>query len=400
MKKLLFLVTTILCYCILSFPLGATTRPLSNIAIGDHVSLGGEQFIKLNNTGLLMMSSTLTCPHGKRIAGQWAKCFECPSNATYDSTHVTCSCNDSSLVYDIDTSSCRACAIGYVANSEGDSCVIDTTNYSVTLDTYYDAINCTDPVAWMDEWAGCSDLGTVIANESVTDEQLAAKTVCLLDPRDYRAYRVRRFDDDDTIGQSSGDKCWMIDSLRFGGDYGEIDGCSANSGAGNFSGGGAASSSMAQETFSTTYRGHCRQNTIDYNYLYDWVAAMQSGLAYYGSPKSNFNGIQQGICPSGWHLPTGGSGSEYYALTSRYGTDAESLTNFWVASSKWNGKLSGRAWKSWGTLEYQGRVGYYWSSSALGGNDAKYLYFSSGSSVSATYNDNRNYGFAVRCLKD
>ena len=487
--------------------------PLSTISIGDSVSLGGEQFVKVNNNGLLMMTSTYSCPHGKKIGGLWVKCIacdnahgyydynadscactsgwnyrasdhaclSCPSNSTWNTSNQVCQCsanyymqgdnancvscpehstsaagstsvNNCSCIanyyknnnscascpehstsaagstsvnncscdkgYYLSDSSCTACpagattvgsgstsisscicGIGYVADSDTNSCVIDTTNYSSTLDTYYDAANCSDPVAWMDQWTGCSSLATVIANESVTDEQLAAKTVCLLDPRDHRSYRVRRFDDDGTAGESSGDQCWMIDSLRFGGDYGEIDGCSANSGAGNYSSGGANSLAKAQETFSTNYYGHCRAINSTYNnYLYDWVAAMQSTLAYYGS-STTYTPSQQGLCPTGWHLPTGGSGSEYSALTSRYGTNSTAVSNFWTASSKWNGQFSGNAYSSSGALSNQGTNGNYWSSTAYSTTDGYRLGFTT-STVIPAYYGSKHHGFAVRCIRD
>ncbi|MBQ6436216.1 hypothetical protein IJJ27_01485 [bacterium] len=456
-------------------------RPTSQISIGQQVTINGEQFVKVNNNGLLMMTSTYSCPHGKKIAGLWVKCIACddahgyydynadscactsgwnyrasdhacltcPSNSSWNASGQVCKCSANYYMqgdnancqscpehstsaagstsvnncscdkgYYLSDSSCAACpagattqgsgstsisacicGIGYVADSGTDSCVIDTTNYSSTLDTYYDAANCSDPIAWMDQWTGCSSLATVINNESVTEQELAAKTVCLLDPRDHRSYRVRRFDDDGIAGESSGDQCWMIDSMRFGGDYGEIDGCSANSGAGNYSSGGANSLAKAQETFSTTYYGHCRAINSTYNnYLYDWVATMQSTLAYYGS-STTYTPPHQGLCPTGWHLPTGGSGSEYAALTSRYGTNSTAVTNFWTASSKWNGRFSGYADGSNGSLNTQGSYGYYWSSSAYSSSYAYYLYFFSSIANASSYG-NKHYGSAVRCIKD
>ncbi|MBQ6154375.1 hypothetical protein IJI99_00655 [bacterium] len=365
-----------------------------------------------------MMSATLSCPHGKVIAGKHVKCFNCPTDSTYDSINVTCTSNDSNQVYDIDTGTCNVCGIGY-ANGGNNSCVIDTTNYSTTLDTYYDAANCSDPVGWMDQWTGCSSLATVINNESITDEELAAKTVCLLDPRDHRSYRVRRFDDDGTEGQSSGDKCWTIDSLRFGGNYGEIDGCSANNGEGNFTyawcggsgtsgctAGGSGNATQAQETFATGYYGHCRAITAAdsrdgnayNNYLYDWVAAMQSTLAYYGS-STTFSGTQQGLCPQGWHIPSSTSSGEYTALGSRYGINSSAVTNFWTNSTKWAGASSGNAGYSSGVLFNQGGLGSYWSSSAYSSSDVCTLLFYS-SIVDPSTNSNKHNGQAVRCIKD
>ena len=330
----------------------ATTAPLSNIQIGDHVSLGGEQFIKLNNTGLLMMSSTLTCPHGKRIAGQWVKCFECPTGSTYDSTNVTCSCTDSSQEYDIDTSTCN------LAGLPADA---DTTNCA--------------PTGFMDTWIGCSSLAT-------------HDTVCLADPRDYRTYRVRKLAD----GQ-----CWMVDSLKFGGNYGDTDGCAANSGVGNFGNGGSQDATMAQETFATGYYGHCRAINSTYNnYLYDWVAAMQSTLAYRGSSTS-FSGTQQGICPTGWHIPTGDTSGEFGNLYSNaYNSDGSAFLD----ATKGNFTLSGSAYGDDGSLLVQGNGGHYWSSSASYNYYAFNLDVDDDGDVIPYRISGKDFGLAVRCVKD
>ncbi|MBQ6436219.1 hypothetical protein IJJ27_01500 [bacterium] len=350
-----------------NFQAQATTAPLSNIQIGDHVSLGGEQFIKLNDTGLLMMSSTLTCPHGKRIAGQWVKCFECPTGSTYDSTNVTCTCTNNSYVYDINTS----------------NCLFDMSN----LPSDYDSTNCSNPIALMNDWHDCSSLAT-------------HATVCLADPRDYRTYRVRKLAD----GQ-----CWMVDSLKFGGNYGDTDGCAANSGAGNFSNGGSSDATKAQETFVTGYYGHCRAITGTYsdyyyndtraynNYLYDWVAAMQSTLAYYGS-STTFTPPHQGICPTGWHLPTGNTSGEFGNLYyTAYNEDGLAFLD----ATKGNFALSGGVYGGNGSLYSQGLDGSYWSSSAYDISGAYGLYVDYDRGGASPGGDwNKRGGLAVRCVQD
>ncbi|MBQ6436447.1 hypothetical protein IJJ27_02705 [bacterium] len=371
-KCCLFLTIFICCQFGAIFSIShATTHPLSQINIGDHIVLGGEQFIKLNNNGLLMMSATLTCPHGKRIAGKWAKCFDCPADATYDSTNVTCTCTDSSLVYDINTSSCT------IAGLPADA----------------DTLNCTSPIGYMDTWNGCSSLAE-------------HETVCLADPRDYRTYKVRKLAD----GQ-----CWMVDSLKFGGNYGDTDGCSVNSGEGNFTyawcggsgvagctAGGSNSATKAQETFATGYYGHCRyvgtvNNILYNNYLYDWVAAMQSTLAYVGSSAS-FSGAQQGLCPSSWHLPTSGNtDSEFNSLVSAYNGSMDSLrsvdmVNFTYsgyASSFDNGSLTGQ--NNWGGL---------WSSNISNNNSAYELDLEGRSDINPNFALYKSSGVAIRCIKD
>ncbi|MBQ6436035.1 hypothetical protein IJJ27_00535 [bacterium] len=177
-------------------------------------------------------------------------------------------------------------------------------------------------------------------------------TVCLADPRDYRTYRVRKFGN----GQ-----CWMVDNLKFGGNYGETDGCAANNGEGNYtyawcggSGtsactrGGATSVTKAQEQFSTGYYGHCRAANAAYNnYLYDWAAAMQSTQAYYSSSFNSYLTPWQGICPTGWHLPSGGEGGEWTDLADYYGNNS---AVFWLNTAQGNFTLAEYAMGSSGSL--------------------------------------------------
>ncbi|MBQ6154615.1 hypothetical protein IJJ27_00305 [bacterium] len=524
-------------------------QPSSSVSIGQKVQLGGQDFVKVNNNGLLMMTSTYACPHGKKIGGQYAycytcdnnqhgfynyeldrcdcesgynyrssdtKCITCPTNSAWDSSGEVCSC-EASYYMQGDNASCLACpansssAVGstsldacfcvanYYKNNDtcvscpenstssagstafsackcranyymnGSTCASCPTNststvgatsisgcqcaanyymnsgscvacpahsssstaggtsvnsckceanyymnsgscascpehsaapagstsvdacvcgigyestgcarsgvYSTLLDTYYDDKNCSNPVAWMDQWTGCNDLTLVAKSGSVTNEELAAQTVCLLDPRDHRSYRVRKFTDD---------KCWTIDSLRFGGAYGETDGCK---GAGNFSGGGSTTLARARQTFALGYYGHCLQNTVDYNYLYDWVAAMQSTLAYSDS-STTFSGVQQGLCPSGWHLPTGDdTSSELRKLISAYS----------YLATKSNLVLSGAVYNS--TVQNQGQYGNYWSSSANGNGSAYSLGVNDRGNVYSN-SESKNFGLAVRCVQD
>ncbi|MBQ6436154.1 hypothetical protein IJJ27_01160 [bacterium] len=349
------------------------------------------------------------CPTGATSATKNARGCTCASGQFFSNdTCMTCPAGAISSSSDPTTCDCQR--IGYQHNPATNTCEATAGVYSPILDVYYDNTNCSDPVAWMDQWAGCSNLDTVINNESVSEQELAAKTVCLLDPRDHRSYRVRRFDDDGTAGQSSGDQCWMIDSLRFGGNYGEIDGCSANSGEGNFTyawcggssasgctSGGSRNATQAQETFSQGFYGHCRQTTTDSSYFYDWVAAMQSTLAYQGSATA-FDAPQQGLCPTGWHLPSGGSSGEFKALATNYGTNGSAVTNFWTDVSKWNGSKTGDASYTTGDLDDVGSKNYYWSSTKSANNYAYTLYLYT--TVGATTTGYKGRGHQIRCIKD
>ena len=538
----------------------AVNPSIRTIAVGQRVDLNGSQFVKLNSEGLLMMTSTFNCPHGKEIAGQWAYCYDCdhqhgyfdynnvtcacesgynyrqsdhacltcpsnsswstgdqvcqcsanyymqgdnascqscPANSTSDAgstsinacrcnanyyksdntcqscpanstssagstsinscnciagyyksnnTCQTCPAHSSSSAGSTSINQCRCennyymsngacvacptgsfspsgstsvdscvCPIGYTTDSGTNTCVVDTTNYSTTLDAYYDDTNCSNPVAWMDSWGGC-----VVLDEF--------DSVCLLDRRDHRTYRVRKF---------TNDQCWMIDSLRLGGNYGQPDGCNLYSGEGNFTyawcggssvtgctRGGAANASKAQETFSTGYYGHCRAvNSSLNNYLYDWVGAMQSTLAYYGS-ATTFTGAQQGICPSGWHLPIGGSSGNFFTLDDYYNNDAiiiddlecplgldddtceESATPqnnyieyFWTDSNYWNGTLSGMANQSSGSVSEVSSAGNYWTGTSYGTSNAYYASIIVGHTY-PSLGYTKHAGLAVRCIQD
>jgi uncharacterized protein (TIGR02145 family) len=130
-------------------------------------------------------------------------------------------------------------------------------------------------------------------------------------------------------------------------------------------------------------------NYETYGVLYNWPAVMT-----------------EGICPSGWHIPSDG---EFTQLTDFLGGEniaGEQMksTSGWYNngngsnSSGFDGRPGGYAYS--GGFIYNGNYGYWWSSSASGSSSAwkrALLYFDDG--VDPTYNT-RNYGFSARCLKD
>jgi uncharacterized protein (TIGR02145 family) len=128
-----------------------------------------------------------------------------------------------------------------------------------------------------------------------------------------------------------------------------------------------------EPTVYTGYVGHCRSSTYtNTGYLYNWPAAMQHTAAWYGSTNKSFQctgqaggtvlpapGACQGICPAGWHVPTGASNGEFAALF-------KASTNCPVAAcayahNVWEGAHGGRC-QSGGVLTLQGTHGEYYSS--------------------------------------
>jgi uncharacterized protein (TIGR02145 family) len=258
----------------------------------------------------------------------------------------------------------------------------------------------------------------------------------MTDSRDNKTYQVRKFADG---------KCWMVENLRYGGTTtsgGTTDYCGTTTGSytkGYTDGtkntawyGKVGTNATATGTPTTLY-GDCRDpataNTAPCTsgsticgYLYNWQAALQLASAYHNNsvsypnntPPSTTNYLQ-GICPTGWHLPSGGTtaaASEFFTLDVAYGGNGSndqsgtSYTNFWrpnsttsTGSNGFNGLYSGYVNYN-GAFNAQGGVGWWWSSSESSSVYACNL----GLSISYVYPQNnsinKHRGAAVRCVKD
>ncbi len=94
------------------------------------------------------------------------------------------------------------------------------------------------------------------------------------------------------------------------------------------------------------------------------------------------------ICPKGWRLPTGGSSGEFQTLYNNYNSSAlmQGVPNF---------TLSGGV--NFGSVDAQGSVGRFWSSTVYNANGAYLLRLSSSNVYPANSND-KSFGFSVRCM--
>jgi uncharacterized protein (TIGR02145 family) len=135
-------------------------------------------------------------------------------------------------------------------------------------------------------------------------------------------------------------------------------------------------------------------NVAIYGRLYTWYAVTDS----------------RNICPSGWHVPTD---AEWTTLTTYLGGDS-------VAG----GKLKETGIKHWttpntgatnetgftalpngyryldGSIINVGLVGFWWTSNEFSSTDAYYRYMICYFSYLSRLNDNKKYGFSVRCLRN
>jgi uncharacterized protein (TIGR02145 family) len=146
-------------------------------------------------------------------------------------------------------------------------------------------------------------------------------------------------------------------------------------------------------------------NYTTYGVLYNWPAAMA------GSASSNANpsGVQ-GVCPAGWHLP---SGAEWKELTDYLGGKSvaggklkETGTTHWQSPNRGATNetgftaLPGGSRNNNGTFDYIGYNGIWWSATEYDTDYAwyRYMYYNY-SDVDRDYN-NKEVGFSVRCVRD
>jgi uncharacterized protein (TIGR02145 family) len=200
-------------------------------------------------------------------------------------------------------------------------------------------------------------------------------------------YKVKKMQDD---------RIWMVQDLRFGTCPNDLT---------HWNNDNSAAATTNGRTVYDGYVGHCRSTTYTAaGFLYNWPAAMQNVNAYQGSSDRTFQctGTSgsgcQGICPEGWHIPTGASDGEFYTLHNV--SDRSCATDnddCWDASSDWEGVLGGSCNNS-GSLYDEGNA-YYWSSTYNGSNYAYALYFNSGTTY-PVYTFAKYTGRSVRCIRN
>lgn len=197
-----------------------------------------------------------------------------------------------------------------------------------------------------------------------------------LDTRDYQMYKTM------TIGEQT----WMAQNLNYAYIGAEFE----------FQGYISDSSSW------------CYDNAADscakYGRYYTWAAAIDSvAMANdvdnpqkcgYGrecmrlKPAALADNPIQGVCPSGWHLP---SSAEWNALVTAVGGDGNGADSLGFAV------LPTGSRSSLGDFESEGKYAYFWSSTEYSGLSAYGELFSKDV---GNVNSRKMYGYSVRCVKD
>ena len=158
------------------------------------------------------------------------------------------------------------------------------------------------------------------------------------------------------------------------------------------------SNTNQQQTDNSIIEKYCYNNNANncntYGALYEWNEAMQ-----YVTTEGT-----QGICPSGWHIPTE---VEYQTLKAAVSNSSNALkalgqgTGSGVSnnSSGFSALVSGFRNNSTGSFSLIGNNTFFWSSTEIS-NNAYLMNLNRNDDIVNIYNLNKNYGFSVRCLKD
>ena len=141
-------------------------------------------------------------------------------------------------------------------------------------------------------------------------------------------------------------------------------------------------------------------NVANYGYLYNWPAVMHGA----GSSSANPSGVQ-GICPTGWHLP---SYDEWNTLLTALNDSSATGTKL-KSQSGWNDNGNGTNVSGFSALPAgfwnytfdnfygDGNHVSFWSSK----DDQSYAYYLRiGNDYARLGDDFKNMGLSVRCLKD
>ena len=151
--------------------------------------------------------------------------------------------------------------------------------------------------------------------------------------------------------------------------------------------------------------------TVPYYHVYDYegtdVAAAQATSNYetYGVLYNWPAVMTEGICPSGWHIPSDG---EFTELTDFLGGedvagDALKATSGWANNgngsnaSGWTGLPGG--YRIAGGFSYNGYVGYWWSASESGSTSWRRVLVYESANVQR-HASGRGLGQSARCVRD
>lgn len=162
-----------------------------------------------------------------------------------------------------------------------------------------------------------------------------------------------------------------------------------------------------------TDRGYFSENMTDeliskIGLLYSWSAAMGYNASEAGSATGSYQGVRQGICPNGWHLP---SGEELTVLKQYLNKQFGGFEARYLKSrSGWHSDGSGTddfnfcllpAGGSDGNQVVQvGGYAHIWSTTAVGNDKAFDILVEASNDGLTFFNSLRTNARSVRCIKN
>ena len=179
---------------------------------------------------------------------------------------------------------------------------------------------------------------------------------------------------------------------------------------------------LGTEASSTTaYRYYPEDNSAnvsDYGYLYNWAAVMNGSA----SSEANPSGVQ-GICPDGWHVPSDAEWTElenYVSSQSQYvcGSSTSTIAKALASEEGWysyygecavgnnpdannaTGFSARPAGYYFGSYINFGDFAIFWSATQGGSNLAYYRFLDCYNAFVRKFNDSKNYGYSVRCVRN
>lgn len=200
-----------------------------------------------------------------------------------------------------------------------------------------------------------------------------------------------------------GNQCWMKENLR---TTKYADGTFIDLG------------SSISTTIAYRYNPNNDANNVNtYGYLYNWKAVMRNSP----SSSSNPSGVQ-GICPTGWHVPSNAEWSQlinYVRSKSDY-TCSNSVDKALASTTGWASHPSAcsvgnnpsannatgfsalPAGHYYGYYDDFGLFASYWSATEFNNQDRAYYYYIATYSTNNDIRkkDEKSYGWSVRCLSD
>jgi len=161
---------------------------------------------------------------------------------------------------------------------------------------------------------------------------------------------------------------------------------------------------LTDDNNSDAYCFYNNDNTTDYGALYTFAAAI--GDNWTRDLEEN-----QGVCPDGWHLPTD---AELTTLTDYLGGQfaaggkmKEIGTTHWNSpntgadnSSGFSALPSGRRNYYDGRFYSLGNIGLWWSATENNSDNAYFRYLYYNNAEDGRFDDNKSFGFSVRCVRD